>query len=40
MDFIYICQDGRYRSNDLLSAIPTPGLDIDLKVTDFGFLYT
>ena len=36
-DFIYIKHDDRYRSNLLLSAIPTPGPDLDLKVTDLEF---
>ena len=37
MDFIYIWDDDRYRSKVLLSAILTPGPD--LEVTDVEFLY-
>ena len=35
MNFIYIWHDGRYRSQVLLSAIPTPGPD--LEVTEFTY---
>ena len=39
MDFIYIWHDGRYRSKVLLSAIPTPGPDLEVKVKDLEFSY-
>ena len=39
LDFIYIWHDGRYRSKVLLSAIPTPGPDLEVKVTELEFLY-
>ena len=37
MDIIYIWHDGRYRSKVLLSAIPTPGSDTEIKVTEFSY---
>ena len=36
MDFIYIWHGGRYRSQVLLSAIPTLGPDLEVKVTEFS----
>ena len=39
MDFIYIRRDRRYRSKVLLSFIPIPGSDNEVKVTDLKFSY-
>ena len=39
MDFFYILHDGRYRSQVLLSAIPTLGPDLGVMITDLEFSY-
>ena len=36
MNFIYIWHGGRYRSQVLLSAIPTLGPDLEVKLTEFS----
>ena len=37
MDSLYIWHDGRPWSKELLSAIPTPGRDLGVKVMDLEF---
>ena len=39
MNFMYIWQDGRYKSRVLLSKIPTPGCDLEVKIADLEFSY-
>ena len=39
MVFIYIWRDIKYRSKVLLTAILTPGSDLEVKVMDLEFLY-
>ena len=39
MDFIYIRHDGRYRYKGFLSAIPIPGPDLAVNVTDLECSY-
>ena len=39
MDFIYVWCDDRYKSKVLLSTIPIPGPDLEVKVTDLECLY-
>ena len=37
--YMYIWHDGTYRSVVLLSTIPNPGCDLEVKVTDLEFSY-
>ena len=37
MDFIYIWHDGIYRSQVLLSTIPTLGPDLEVKDLEFSY---
>ena len=37
MDFIHIWPDGRYRSKVFISTDPTPGDNLEVKVTDLEF---
>ena len=39
IDLNYIWYDDRYWSKTLFSAIPTPGHDLQVKVTDLEILY-
>ena len=38
-NFIYILHVGRYKSRVLLSMIPIPGYDLEVKVTDLEISY-